>query len=195
VLDETITRGYEMQKCVCTSIVLLLAATPVLAGIPGNGERMAQTCSGCHGTRGASPSSHIPTIGGQKSAYLTQVMKEYRDGTRPGGVMVNLAKGYSDSQIDEISQAVATWKWQNTPLAAKSKGKKLAVSTESCAACHGKKGEGTEMAPHITGQSPAFLKEALQEYKDGKRKSPDMDMVKEMTTVDMDTFVTFYTRK
>lgn len=185
-----------MQKSVCTSIaLLLLTSTPVFAGIPGNGERMAQTCTGCHGTRGASPSSHIPTIGGQKSAYLTNVMKEYRDGTRPGGVMVNLAKGYSDGQIEEISQAVAAWKWRNTPLATKSKGRKLAVSTENCAACHGKKGEGTEMAPHITGQSPAFLKEALLEYKDGKRKAPDMDMVKEMTTADLDTLVTFYTRK
>lgn len=185
-----------MQRCCFLSIfILIIAASPVFAGIPGNGERMAQTCAGCHGTRGASPSSHIPVIGGQNAAYLTKVMKEYRDGTRPGGVMANLAKGYSDSQLDDISNVITSWKWQNTPFAKKSKAKKTAVSTESCAECHGKKGEGTESAPRISGQSPGFMKEALLEYRDGKRKAPEMDMLSGMTNADLDALVTHYTRK
>ncbi|MFZ4858165.1 MAG: c-type cytochrome [Desulfuromonadaceae bacterium] len=185
-----------MQKSCLTSIaILLFAVSPALAGLPDDGERMAQTCASCHGTQGASPSSHIPVIGGQNAAYLAKTMKEYREGTRPGGVMANLAKGYSDGQIGEISHAVAAWKWKNSPLAAKSNGKKLAVSTESCAACHGKKGEGTALAPHIKGQSPGFLKEALLEYKDGKRKAPEMGIVKGMSDADFDQFVTYYTRK
>ena len=185
-----------MQERVFTSIViLLLTVSPVLAGIPGDGERMAQTCTGCHGNRGASPSSHIPVIGGQNAAYLAKSMKEYREEIRPGGVMVNLAKGYSDSQIDATSQAIASWKWHNTPLASKSKGKMLAVSTESCATCHGKKGDGTSMAPHINGQAPGYFRESLQEYKDGKRKAPEMGLIKDITNADLDLLVKSYTRK
>jgi sulfide dehydrogenase cytochrome subunit len=176
-------------------LMLLFTALPVMAAIPGDGERIAQTCSSCHGTQGASPSSHIPVIGGQTAEYLKKTMLEYRDGTRPGGVMANLAKGYSDSQIDEMSKAISSWKWKNTPLATKSTKKKVSVSTESCAACHGKKGEGTAMAPHINGQSPKYMREALQEYKDGKRNAPTMGMVKGMSDTDLDVLVTFYTRK
>lgn len=175
--------------------ILLLTVGTAMAGIPGDGERIAQTCAGCHGTQGASPSSHIPVIGGQSAAYLKKAMTEYRDGTRPGGVMANLAKGYSDNQIDEMSRATSTWKWKNTPFITKAKTKKVPESAAACAACHGKKGEGTAMAPHIHGQSPGYMREALQEYKDGTRKAPEMGMVKGMSSAELDSLVTFYTRK
>ncbi|MDD2898752.1 MAG: c-type cytochrome [Desulfuromonadaceae bacterium] len=175
--------------------VLLLSAAPVLAAVPGDGERLAATCAGCHGTRGAAPGSHIPVIGGQGAAYLKKTLTEYRDGTRPGGVMANLSKGYSDKQIGEISDVVASWKWQNTPLAATPKGKKLSVSTAACAACHGKKGEGTVLAPHINGQAPEYLKEALLEYKNGTRNAPAMALLKGMSDADIDSLVKNYTRK
>lgn len=176
-------------------IMLLLSAAPALAAVSGDGERMSATCAGCHGTRGASPGSHIPIIGGQSAPYLKKTMTEYRDGSRPGGVMANLAKGYSDRQIGEISDVVASWKWKNSPFAATPKGKKLAVSTASCAACHGKKGEGTPIAPHINGQAPEYLKEALLEYKSGTRKAPTMGMLQTMTDADIDALVKNYTRK
>lgn len=185
-----------MQKRIrISAVILLFTAAPAMASLPSNGERMAQTCSGCHGTQGASPSSHIPVIGGQNAAYLTKSMKEYREGIRPGGVMANLAKGYSDSQIEEISQVIATWKWKNTPFVTKTHKNRTTVSTESCAECHGKKGEGTESAPRIKGQSPDFLKEALLEYKNGTRKTQDMDMLKDMTNANINELVKFYTLK
>lgn len=183
------------NKLGISAVIILFTVAPAMATLPGNGERMAQTCSGCHGTRGASPSSHIPVIGGQNAAYLTKSMKEYREGTRPGGVMANLSKGYTDSQIEEISQAIVSWKWKNTPFVTKAHKNKSAVSTESCAECHGKKGEGTEFAPRINGQSPDFLKEALLEYKNGKRTAPEMDMLKDMTDANLNELVKVYTRK
>lgn len=185
-----------MQKRVALSaVILLFTVAPALATLPGNGERIAQTCSGCHGTQGASPSSHIPVIGGQNAAYLTKSMKEYRDGLRPGGVMANLSKGYSDTQIEETSQVIASWKWKNTPFAIKTHKNKAVASTESCAECHGKKGDGTESAPRINGQSPDYLKETLLEYKNGTRKAPEMELLKDMTDASLNELVKFYTRK
>lgn len=183
------------MKLLSSCIAVLLASSAALAAAPSDGERLAATCAGCHGTKGASPGSHIPVIGGQSEAYLKQVMKEYRDGKRPGGVMVNLAKGYSDGQIDEMSKVVASWKWENTSLGVKEKkkDKKSTVSVESCSACHGKKGEGTEVSPHIAGQAPGYLKDALQEYKSGRRISPDMEFLKDMSAKDVDAIIKYYT--
>lgn len=185
-----------MQGRIFMAVVFLLyAASVAIAGVPGDGERLAETCSGCHGTKGASPGNYIPVIGGQHAGYLKKSLVEYRDGLRPGGVMANLAKGYSDGQIDDISKAVASWKWKNSPIKSAFKGKKLAVETESCVACHGKKGEGSADTPRITGQAPGYLKVVLQEFSDGKRKSPEMELIKGMAATELDKLVIFYTRK
>jgi len=185
-----------MQGRIFMAVVFLLyAASMAIAGVPGDGERLAETCTGCHGTKGASPGNYIPVIGGQHAEYLKKSLIEYRDGSRPGGVMANLAKGYSDGQIDNISKVVASWKWKNSPFKSDLKGKKLTADTKSCAACHGKKGEGSAIAPHITGQAPGYLKVVLQEFSDGKRKTPEMELVKGMPSNELDKLVTFYTHK
>ncbi len=185
-----------MKATLLIAAVLAVSTAPALAALPSDGERMAATCAGCHGTRGASPGTHIPVIGGQSSDYVKKSMKGYKDGTRAGGVMVNLSKGYSDQQIDQISAAVASWKWQNSLIdRKKGKGKISASGTEACAGCHGAKGQGTPIGPHISGQPAGYLKEALDEYRSGRRTAAEMGMVKEMTDQDFDKLVKFYSQQ
>jgi len=173
-----------------------VSATPVLAALPTDGERLAATCAACHGTRGASPGKHIPVIGGQSPEYLEKTMKSYKDGSRPGGVMANLAKGYSDKQVEQIAKATASWKWQNSVDGPKKKKVKLNASgTEACAACHGKKGQGTPIGPHISGQPAGYLKEALHEYRSGSRTAVEMGMIKGMSDQDIEKLTKFYSQQ
>jgi cytochrome c553 len=65
---------------------------------------LAATCAQCHGSDGATPpGSAMRTLIGMPASYLTQQMLAFRSGERPGTVMPQLAKGYSDAQIAQIA--------------------------------------------------------------------------------------------
>lgn len=65
---------------------------------------LAATCANCHGTdgRGASGST-VPVLAGQNREALAGSLKAFKSGARTGTVMHQLAKGYSDAQIDQIA--------------------------------------------------------------------------------------------
>src|SRR5208283_2985909 len=48
------------------------------------------------------------------------------------------------------------------------------AKSAACAMCHGPNGEGTSMAPKLTGKSAADLNQAMQDYKSGKRDNAMM---------------------
>jgi cytochrome c553 len=70
---------------------------------------MAATCSHCHGTDGRSVGV-TPTLAGADKAYLAQQMKDFKTGKRPGTIMHQLAKGYSDEQIEQLAAYFAAQK-------------------------------------------------------------------------------------
>ena len=63
---------------------------------------MAATCANCHGTEGRSVST-VPGLAGTDKVYFTQQMKDFKAGTRPATIMHQIAKGYSDGQIDQLA--------------------------------------------------------------------------------------------
>jgi cytochrome c553 len=65
---------------------------------------LAATCANCHGTEGrAVDNSAVPGLAGMPAAYLAMQMKAFKDGSRPATVMHQLAKGYSDEQIQQLA--------------------------------------------------------------------------------------------
>ncbi len=65
---------------------------------------LAATCANCHGTGGrAVDSVAVPGLAGLPAAYLAEQMRAFKAGTRPATVMHQLAKGYSDAQIDQLA--------------------------------------------------------------------------------------------
>ena len=65
------------------------------------GRDWAAGCLGCHQPVGGT----IPRLHGQSRDELVAKFRAYRDGRQPGTVMPQLAKGYTDTQID----AIAAW--------------------------------------------------------------------------------------
>ncbi len=91
-----------------TRFAILAAALPVAVGVAAQGTAnvagrdLAATCASCHGTGGVSaggPSS----LAGRSKGELVDAMLEFRSGTRPGTVMPQLARGYTDEQIALLS--------------------------------------------------------------------------------------------
>jgi sulfide dehydrogenase cytochrome subunit len=70
---------------------------------------LAATCAQCHGTDGhAGAGALVPGLAGMPAATLAERMRSFRDGRRPGTLMPQLAKGYSDAQIDQLAAYFAT---------------------------------------------------------------------------------------
>ena len=63
---------------------------------------MAATCANCHGTDGRSVGT-VPGLAGVDKAVMAQQMKDYKTGKRPGTIMHQLAKGYTDEQIEQVA--------------------------------------------------------------------------------------------
>jgi cytochrome c553 len=64
---------------------------------------LAATCASCHGTDGRSATKEVASLTGLPKDYLVTQMKAFRDGSRTGTIMPQLAKGYSDAQIEFLA--------------------------------------------------------------------------------------------
>ena len=64
---------------------------------------LAATCASCHGTDGRSATREVPALAGQPKEYLVSQMKAFQEGKRPATVMHQIAKGYTDAQIDLLA--------------------------------------------------------------------------------------------
>ena len=82
------------------------AAAPAFAQ-DVQGRNLAAGCAICHGTEGRPASKDAPLIplAGLPRDHLATQMRAFRDGQRPATVMHQIAKGYTDPQID----AIAAW--------------------------------------------------------------------------------------
>ena len=81
-----------------------LAASPVAAQ-DVQGRNLAAGCAICHGTEGRSATRDSPLIplAGLPRDHIATQMRAFRDGRRPATVMHQIAKGYTDPQIDALA--------------------------------------------------------------------------------------------
>ena len=81
-----------------------LAAAPAFAQDTA-GRNLAAPCAICHGTEGRPVVSDLVPLAGLPREYIVRQMQDFRDGKRPATVMHQIAKGYTDPQIN----ALAAW--------------------------------------------------------------------------------------
>jgi sulfide dehydrogenase cytochrome subunit len=72
-----------------------------------SGERLVATCAACHGTNGAGNGTVLPQLAGQSKEALLASLRAFKAGTRPATVMQQIAKGYSDAQIEQMAAFLA----------------------------------------------------------------------------------------
>jgi len=98
-----------------TLLASALALTALAHALPANAQdritanhdfarNLAAACASCHAARDTSAGG-LPVLTGKPRAYLSQTMKDFRDGRRSGTLMPQLARGYDDRQIE----AIAAW--------------------------------------------------------------------------------------
>lgn len=82
-------------------LILMLALASNTAA--ANGQRLYATCAACHGTNGAGAGDALPVLAGQPKDALIASMRGFKTGARPATIMHQIAKGYTDKQIEEIA--------------------------------------------------------------------------------------------
>lgn len=90
----------------CTAFAL-----PAAAQDANLARNLAATCANCHGTQGVAVSNaSVPGLAGMPASYMVEQMKAFKGGTRPATIMHQLAKGFSDAQIDAVAAYFAAQK-------------------------------------------------------------------------------------
>jgi cytochrome c553 len=92
------------------SVLLALPLTAAAQGTDPNLSRnLAATCGGCHNITGNAVTG-VPQLSGQTKEALLRTLKEYKEGKRQATVMHQLAKGYTDEQLELIAAFFAAQK-------------------------------------------------------------------------------------
>ena len=142
------------------------------------GEKLSQTCLGCHGAplRNPSPVYSIPMVGGQHPEYIISALKAYKDKSRSHGTMQAQAASLSDQDMADIAAYFTSLGDNSRPSNVNAelaeKGKQEAAV---CAACHGSTGDGDNSTyPKLAGQYESYITQALKDYRSGDRQNPIM---------------------
>jgi len=81
-----------------------LCLAPAALAQDTNARNLAAGCAICHGTQGKpAPNAPLIPLAGLPRDHIATQMRAFRDGQRPATVMHQIAKGYSDAQIEAIA--------------------------------------------------------------------------------------------
>jgi sulfide dehydrogenase cytochrome subunit len=98
-----------LAACVCATLSVASFAQSAAAI---RVRSLAASCAGCHGTEGrAVDGAAMPRLAGMPASLIASRLREFRNDSRTGQVMAQIAKGYDDAQID----ALATYFERQTP--------------------------------------------------------------------------------
>ncbi|MDP2179675.1 c-type cytochrome [Methylicorpusculum sp.] len=167
--------NHKSSWLLCASIIGLLAL-PCSAAETSSGEKLATTCTGCHGAQGNSGSPDFPNLAGQQAAYLVAQLKAFKEGRRKNSIMNAQAANLSQSDMEQLAAYFNSQQTQSAGGdAALSKQGSTLVS--QCMGCHGEALKGNLHIPRLAGQQPDYLIRQLTAFKKGDRKGGPMPTV------------------
>jgi cytochrome c553 len=182
------------KSLIAAGMLALVSLAAQADGDAANGGKLAYTCMGCHGIenyKNAYPKYSVPKLAGQNAAYVVAALGEYQSGSRWHPTMQGFASALSDQ--DRADLAAHFSGLAKAPASADPAGAPP-PQAETCAACHGKNGQGTmDEYPNIGGQHVDYLAQALNDYRRGKRRNPIMQpFAQRLTQDDIRTLAEFF---
>ncbi len=88
-----------------------LAVAPLAASAQdAAGRNLAASCAICHGSEGRAVTKNVIPLAGLPKDHIVTQMQFFRDGKRAATVMHQIAKGYTDQQIEQMAAYFAAQK-------------------------------------------------------------------------------------
>jgi cytochrome c553 len=185
----------------------------VASGSEQNGSFVALNCGACHGERGVSPTTLIPTLAGMDSAVIYKELDDYRSGKRLWGVMGAIATALTDQNSADVAAYFAGLADGLPPVAGEGipeSGRSLRQVDPAirlvfagdprrgippCAACHGP-GAHKLGAPALQGQHANYVERQLAAFAQGMRQNDINEQMrtiaKQLTQDEMHAIAAFY---
>jgi cytochrome c553 len=169
----------------------------IASGREQNGAYVALNCGACHGERGVSQSTLIPTLAGMDAAVIYKQLDDYRSGKRLWGVMNGIATALTVQDSADVATYFAGRQDGLPPIVGEGvpqSGRSLRQSDPTirlifagdpgrgvppCAACHGP-GAHKLGAPALQGQHTAYIERQLAAFAQGMRQN---DINEQMRTI------------
>ena len=146
------------------------------AGDVGTGERKAEPCLTCHGSRGNSTTPGVPSLAAQPPLHTYYQLLQYREKRRIDPEMSPEAATLSDQDMQDLAAYFAAQKPAAPRLPADPQkaalGRNLA-DRYHCHSCHKPDLTGQNHIPRLAGQPYEYLVKQLRGFKAGTR--PDID--------------------
>ncbi|ORT51688.1 cytochrome C [Vibrio sp. qd031] len=163
------------------------------------GLAKSQTCVACHGADGNSQLTNYPKIAGQHARYIEKQLKEFKLGMTTNGkqgrydaVMGGMALPLSDQDMLDLAAYYSSLPMSenNTPEDVVDVGKVLYNAGDAerglvaCIACHGPRGNGTELSgfPKISGQHADYNNLQLTKFKAAERNNDLNGMMQDIAS-------------
>lgn len=102
-----------MRPCLISLVAaaLAFAATLPQVATAADARYIAANCANCHGTDGRSAGGGgMPGLAGLSAPYFVEQMNAFRSGKRQATVMHQIAKGYTEAEINALAAYFAAQK-------------------------------------------------------------------------------------
>jgi cytochrome c553 len=185
----------------------------IASGSEQHGAFVALNCTACHGERGVSSSTLIPTLAGMNSAVIYKQLDDYRSGKRLWGVMSALATALTDQDSADVAayfahspNGLTAVAGEGTPQAGRSlrqpdPGIRLVFAGDPtrgippCAACHGPDAQKLG-APPLHGQHGEYIERQLAAFAEGMRQNDINEQMRviaqQLTPAEMHAVAVYY---
>jgi len=165
--------------------VLFVLCSPLV--IAGEAPEFMNQCFDCHGAKGVSEHSEVPTIAGASAYFIESSLFAYKDDIRPAVKSKffygDTARAETDMKAivgklseDQIKEAAAYFAKQKFVPAKQAFDKDLAAAGKKvhsirCEKCHGDEGTSVDDDSGIlAGQWTPYLKLSMEHFKAGTRE-------------------------
>ena len=99
-----------MKKLTLAISATVMMASPVFAGDAAAGKGKSMMCSACHGVAGISAVPTYPNLAGQKEAYLTKQLQDFKSGKRNDPTMKGMVASLSETDMADLAAYYASLK-------------------------------------------------------------------------------------
>jgi cytochrome c553 len=141
-------------------------------------EKLA-TCLACHGEKGISETSEVPSLAGMPADFMLIQLFLFRQGTRKVEIMNDLAKDMTDDDLRKFADYFAKLpppKSSDAADPAIAARAQAVIAKNHCASCHNPDFSGREQMPRLAAQREDYLLKAMRDYKAAQRPGYDATM-------------------